>query len=483
MAIVPRMLAGVTAVVVLSAATPALAAPPDRGLRNVIHLVGDGMGFNQVDLGSLYEHGVSQHQVEVDASSGRVRRVPGRPTQVYQHFPVRGAVATFQDGAGYDPRKAWSDFEHVLADPPDSAATATALATGVRSYNAAIGVDRDGKPVENLAERAHKLGKTTGVVSSVPYSHATPAAYTVHNEHRDNYHEISKAMLTSSDVNVVMAPGHPWFDADGKRRAQPVYEHIDEPTWTAATTGGTKHTFVSAKDDIVGLAHARKVPKHVFAVPEVAQTLQYQRGGTDKDAQGDPVPGARPYQAPPVRSVPSLSQLTASALNVLHRGSDRGFFLMVEGGAIDWASHENRPNRLVEEQLAFNRAVETVVDWVERHSSWRETLVVVTADHETGYLTGPGANPDWTALTGTRGKLADTAWHTYGHTGSLVPLYAKGRGAEAIRRAATGVDPVRGRYLENIAVPKVVFEQWTGRTLLPEGAESWQQADRRNVLR
>jgi alkaline phosphatase len=177
-------------------------------------------------------------------------------------------------------------------------------------------------------------------------------------------------------------------------------------------------------------------------------------------------PDAPPGTAPEIEDVPTLAEMTESALNVLDHASDQGLFLMVEGGAIDWASHDNALGRAIEEQLAFNEAVETVVDWVNRESSWRETLVVVTADHETGYLTGPGSDPAWRPMTGERGELPAAAWGTGGHTNSLVPVYAKGAGATRLRHYAGHRDPVRGAYLENIHIAEAVFDHW-GRPAAP----------------
>lgn len=152
--------------------------------------------------------------------------------------------------------------------------------------------------------------------------------------------------------------------------------------------------------------------------------------------------------------------MTEAALNVLTNASDEGLFLMVEGGAIDWASHGNSLNRLIEEQIAFNETIETVVDWVESESSWSETLVVVTADHETGYLTGADSDPAWAPIEGEEGELPDVSWHTGGHTNGLVPVYAQGAGASRILSYATEEDPVHGPYLENIDIAETVFDYW-----------------------
>lgn len=96
----------------------------------------------------------------------------------------------------------------------------------------------------------------------------------------------------------------------------------------------------------------------------------------------------------------------------------------------------------------MDRAVEAVTAWVDAESDWAETLVVVTADHETGCVTGPGADPRWTALTPAQGVVAPHEWNSAGHTNQLVPLYARGAGAGELAARATMPDPVRGAYLD-----------------------------------
>lgn len=434
--------------------------PLGFGPENVIHLIGDGMGFNQVDTASLYQHGTANYQFRADPETGEIEHLDGEASQVYENFPVQAAMATYQDGHTYDPEAAWESFEWVLETPPDSAATATALATGVRTYNAAIGVDPDGLPVKNLTERAQELDKASGVVTSVPLSHATPGSYVAHNLDRNDYHGIAREMLTEHDINVIMGGGHPYFDGDGQELATPEFTFLDEDTYDRAMNGDTIFDVITDRDDFVDLATADDPPEHVFGLAEVEGALQYDRSGPDMDSEGNPVPGAEPYEAPFIESAPTLSEMTEAALNVLTNASDEGMFLMVEGGAIDWASHANSLNRQIEEQIAFNETIETVVDWVERESSWDETLVVVTADHETGYLTGADSDPAWAPIEGAEGELPDVSWHTGGHTNGLVPIYARGAGASRILSYATNEDPVHGAYLENIAVAESVFDFW-----------------------
>lgn len=439
---------------------PSEIEPLGFGPDNVIHLIGDGMGFNQVDAASLYQYGTTNYQFQADPDTGEIEHLPGEASQVYENFPVQAAMATYQDGHTYDPDAAWSDFEWVLEDPPDSAATATALATGVRTYNGAIGVDPDGLPVRNLTERAQEVDRASGVVSSVAFSHATPGSYVAHNLHRNNYHDIAREMLTEHSINVIMGPGNPYFDEDGQERTTPEYTYLDEDTYHRVMDGDTSYETIEERDEFIDLAMSDNPPEHVFGLPQAHASLQYDRSGPDMDSEGNPVPGAEPYDAPLIESTPTLPEMTEAALNVLTNASDEGMFLMVEGGAIDWASHDNSLNRQIEEQIAFNETVETVVDWVESESSWSETLVVVTADHETGYLTGPGSDPAWEPLEGAEGELPEASWHTGGHTNGLVPIYARGAGASRILSYATHEDPVHGAYLENIHVADAVFDYW-----------------------
>jgi alkaline phosphatase len=133
---------------------------------------------------------------------------------------------------------------------------------------------------------------------------------------------------------------------------------------------------------------------------------------------------------------------------------------MVEGGAIDWASHGNQSGRMIEEQIDFDNAVDAVMDWVRESSNWGETLLIVTGDHETGYLTGPGSDPSWEFIVNNgAGNLPGLEWHSGSHTNSLIPLSAKGDFARALRRLADEFDPVHGPYVDNTELAQVLF--WT----------------------
>jgi alkaline phosphatase len=425
-------------------------ATDGAGPRNIIVMIGDGMGFNQVDMASLYRSGTSDFQVTVATGATSASAMPGTASLPFETFPVQEAVSTYSVDGSYDPALAWSDPSYVEQAPTDSAAAATALASGVKTYDAAIGVGPDEQPVELITERAASLGKATGVVTTVPLSHATPAGFAAHDLDRDDFEAIASDYL-SSELDVVMGAGHPLF-TDDHTATDAGYEYVSKADWAALTAGTTPFTFIEDRTDFDALVDTADPPDRVFGIAQVATTLQERRSGDL---------AAAPF-AVPLNDVPGLTTLELGALNVLDQDPD-GLFLMIEGGAIDWAGHDNSAGRLIEEALAFDDAVQAVVSWIERESSWDETLLIVTADHESGYLTAPGSGADgWKALTGTQGSVPAHVWNSEHHTNSLVPLFAKGVGATALAARADRVDPVRGTFLDNTEIGQVMLDELWG---------------------
>lgn len=437
--------------------------------KNVIVLIGDGMGYNQVQSSNLYHHGKFN-------------------AQPYEQFPVSLFMSTYpaqfgtsgdmkEYNTGYSPYLAWSDFDYVLQWHTDSAPAATTMATGKKTYSKSIGMDVRQIPIENLTEFAKRLGKSAGVVSNVPLSHATPAGFATHNVARSNYEEIALSMFLDSRLDVIMGAGHPEFDNDGK----PVttgqeYKYVGgRNTWQALKKNATEFpdpssagsnmvhdcngdgipdpwTLYTTKSDFEGLPSGA-TPIRVLGIPEVGGTLQQARSGRTDIA----------YAEAFNQNVPSLATMAAGALNVLDN-NPAGFFLMIEGGAIDWACHDNQPGRLIEEQDAFNQTIATVIQWVESHGGWDSTLVIVTADHETGYLTGPKErdnSPVTNPLVGKgRRHMPDMRFNSDGHSNQLVPFYAKGMGNGIFSLFADEHDPVRGYYLNNSELAQAVFILW-----------------------
>ena len=423
--------------------------PKRSSAKNIIVMISDGLGFNHLDATRYYQYGKNTRR-----SSNR--------------FFFNCAMSTYMeydsgDGCyshGYDADSAWSEFDYVSSCSTDSAAAATAMSTGVKTYEGAIGVDFDELPLEHALELAEQKGKSTGVVTSVQWSHATPAGFVAHNVSRNNYAEIAREMVFDSPVDVIMGCGHPWFDANGRQQKTPnTFKYVGgEDTWkdlVAGTAGGDADG--DGFDDrwvlIQDLAEFQAMeygptPRRVIGTAKVSQTLQQRRGG---DGYADP------YEEPFIETVPTLTEMTTAALNILDDDPD-GLFLMVEGGAIDWASHANQSGRMIEEQIDFENAVKAVVKWVRKNSNWRETLLIVTSDHETGYLSGPGSDPTWEPIVNNGAwNLPGMEWQSGSHTNSLVPLFARGRAARMLRRYADEKDPVRGRYVDNTELARVIF--------------------------
>jgi alkaline phosphatase len=427
-------------------AAPASAAKPLA--TNVILLIDDGAGYNHHVAGSLCDTGLPDGEI-----------YNGFPFQVAMATDSMGdvAVGDCPDPVGYDPALAWATFDYVKADPTDSASAATAMATGVKTYDKAIGVDCHGLPVENAVEAYEKLGKATGVVSSVPFNHATPAAFVAHNQLRESYLAIADQMINSSATDVIMGGGHPWYNRLATRQTTPGYTWIsklDYEALVAGTAGGDADadgdadpwTLVQSRPEFQALMTG-DVPSRVFGLFQTRRTLQ-------QDRLRSPVTNPPAFTYPQLTTVPTLAEMTTGALNVLDADED-GFFLMVEGGATDWAAHDNQTGLMIEEEIAFNRAVDAVMAWVDANSNWGETLVIVASDHETGYLTGPGSGeletgPVWNPVTSDGiGIQPVLQYSSTQHTNSLVPVFAKGDAGRLLRTMVDGTDPVHGSYIDN----------------------------------
>lgn len=431
-------------------ALPASAETPEATTaKNVILLISDGAGYNQFDIASLFEAGQTSYQVTRDPATGAVEHVPGTPTQVYESYPVVVGHSHYSTSgrASYTTEDAWDDFGWVASGATDSAAAATALGTGVKTRNGVLGFTPDGERLLTVGEQALATGRKVGLVTTVPFNHATPAGFIAHNANRNDYQGLATEMIDSG-IDVIIGGGHPLFTDDNTSRT-PNYTWISQADFERVREGRTGFTYIEKASDFEAIADGQGVPDRLFGLAQVAETFQYNRSGL---ANKDVLPGTDPYN-----DVPSLATATEAALNVLEQDED-GFFLMVEGGAVDWAGHANQTTRVIEEQLDFNAAVEAVDAWVTENSSWDETLVVVTADHETGYLAGVGADPTWTPMTGAAGQLPQVSWHSGGHTNALVPLFAKGAGSQLLAARADQWDVVRGAYLDNTEIGMTLFD-------------------------
>ena len=157
-------------------------------------------------------------------------------------------------------------------------------------------------------------------------------------------------------------------------------------------------------------------------------------------------------------SLPSLALMTKGALNVLDNDPD-GFFVMIEGGAIDWANHANQLGRLIEEQSDFNNAVDVAIEWIKANGGLEKNLLIVTGDHETGYLQGPIPGVVNDIVDKGAGNLPGAYYNSGSHTNSLIPFFAEGAGSELFNNYADENDPVRGKYIDNTEIFYVMRSQ------------------------
>lgn len=457
-----------------------LMEPSVKEIKNLVVMISDGWGYNQMTATNLYE---------------------GVEKQSYQNFPVRIPMSTYPGRrggykvenalnlytTGYNSKRAWTEWDYVTKDYTDSAPAASAMASGVKIYDSAINVDiNNSNPLTTLPEVATQKGKAAGVVTSVELSHATPAGMGgAHNKNRNAYTEIAEEMLFKGNLSVVIGAGHSHYDNQGKPLSKPVYKWIGEQTWADVVAGKTLSnghtardingdnqpdawTLVQDKEQFVNMAEGRNLPTRLLGVPRVHETLQAYRAnptiGKSGDLYGDIV--FAPDSIPFTPNLPNLGELSLSALNVLNQNKN-GFYLMVEGGAIDWCNHANQLGIMIEEQRDFNRAVDQVINWIEKNSSWDETLLVVTTDHECGYLTGPNDknrtdnSPITNPIIGLgKGKVPAHGYHSGSHTNMLVPFFAKGVGAEKFKDYQNNFDHVYGYYIDNTNLPHLVMNNW-----------------------
>lgn len=398
-------------------------------------------------------------------------------------FPWDSAYYGSSAPAGFNP-------EYIKFSYPDSANTATTLYTGVKSYNNAIGVDIYEQPLETILATAALTGRSTGLVTSVPVDHATPGAAAATVNRRGKYDtefpdldSILQQELRIYQPTVLLGGGHP-LSAPGNLLPEGVepnrdFTYINPETYSylVANPGNNNrygYTFLerganaadvlantaaaldpNSGDRLVGLYGARGQNGNL---PTPTANFDYSSTGLDNfslfstqglrpDTQRPLLPGETnaSFIARERNENPTLQNLTEAALNVLGKDQD-GFWLLVEGGDIDWAAHDNHIDNLIGNTLAFDAAVNSTINWIQANGGWENNLLIVTADHD-HYLT---LNSNFPSLLQTRGAEALTFennaaaagnfWGSnpdvkYGwgnHTNRPVPVYYQGAGSEVL---------------------------------------------------
>ena len=317
-----------------------LSNPSGQEVRNVILCIGDGMGFEHVALARHFSVG-DVHKLHME------------------RLPIQGAVTT---------RSASNAVT-------DSAAAATAMATGIKTNNGMISMAPDETPYSTILELLQTKGWRTGLVATSAISHATPAGFASHVDSRDKQKEIARQLLDNR-VDVMLGGGQKYWSDD---------------LLAEARIGG--YQMIENRDQMLALNPAPVIG--LFA-----------DDGMDTVA--------------PEPMLPEMADVAIKLLNSPGKewfSPTPKFFLMIEGSQIDWAAHANETDRTIRQTLLFEMAVRQAVDFARAD---KKTLVIVTADHETG-----GLKLEPTDDGGLKAK-----WTSGNHTGARVPLYAYGPGSE-----------------------------------------------------
>jgi len=309
--------------------------------KNIILLIGDGMGLSQVSSAFYYKE--------------------SRPN--FQRFENIGLINT-------------SSTVKIT----DSAAAATSLSTGAKTYNGAIGVDSDTISKKIIVEIVSETGWNTGLIATSSITHATPASFFAHVKSRNMQEEIA-AQLSASAIDFFAGGGLKFFE--NRKDGIDYKGQLKESGFTVVTdsllnevSSTNKYGFLLAQDGM-----PRKL-----------------------NGRGDFLPKA-----------------TTLALDYFSQENE-SFFLMVEGSQIDWGGHENNEEYLVSELIDFDDAIGLALDFAEKDGN---TLVIVTADHETGGYTLASDDGGYNEIKG--------AFSTGGHSTTLIPVFAYGPGSEAFR--------------------------------------------------
>jgi len=321
-----------------------------------------------------------------------------------------------------------------------------------------------------ITQQVKASGRVAGVVTTKVFTDATPAVFGTQDDFRDDEADISDAMINNGLLDVIITPGHPEFGGGGVPRDEPSFGTISEANFNALRDGSAGWTLVETTDGLEAIADGTTpAPTRLFGLVPVSSQLN-SRDTTGRTNAYDPrfFDPANPNGAVPF-VMPDLPVLVDAAIASLSQDPD-GFFLMVENASVDSGNHANDLPRVIEEHLAFNRAVETVIDWVEENSSWDETLLIVTTDHANALFLGPDSDTIFfqPPQAVAPGEIPQGIFWSTNHTNELVPMWTRGPGAELFESLYDGFDPVRGDYADLTDVHTVMSTVIDGVTRCPD---------------
>lgn len=354
-------------------------------VKNVIYMVGDGMGLGAVSSLILSE----------ESATG------------FEMAPVIGLSET-------------CSANNYVTDSP---AGGTALATGTRTRNGYLGVDPDGNQLTSVLRKAQTMGKKTAIVVNTTLTEATPAAFYAGVTSRNMTYDIAK-QFTESDVDIAIGGG--LDDFIGRPDSLDLTATLIEKGYDVYLHW--ENVLNSTSDKFVGILplsdlHRREKGNKTAGAAEGHEVcLAAKLAANTEEATGEHLSEPTVY----------LQKATAKALEVLSRNNKDGFFLMVESAIIDGYGHNNDTEGMIVEMREVDNTVRQLVEYVNQHP---ETLLVITADHETG-----GTGVDYNSLDPNNPKPVRLSFSTHGHTGTLVPIFAYGAGAEAFAGVMKNID-------------------------------------------
>ncbi len=380
-----------------------------QATQQIQYTEGRGTGLHWLDYtaGGTSQFGfmvTSAHNegTDIDVNQQTVKNPGGKMFGGYD--PLRGGLTPWAQPASLEyliSRPATAPAMHAFTD---SSSSATSMTAGIKTFNGAVNVDYNGVPVETIAHRLQAQGWLVGAVSSVPISHATPAAAYAHNVERDDYQDLTRDQLGLKSIShpVTPLPGLDVLIGGGFGHV----ELIRKPQGDNFVPGNVYLT--TADQHAVDIANGGK---YVVATrePQVrgaerlqAAAVQAAAGkhrllgfyGNGKynghlpfaTADGDYQPAmgrnnkAEVYASEDLTENPNLAEMTRAGITAIAR-PDQKFWLMVEAGDVDWANHDDNIDNSIGAVKSGDAAIKVITDWVEQHSNWNESLMIVTADH------------------------------------------------------------------------------------------------------
>lgn len=375
----------------------------NRKAKYVFLFIGDGMGNAHVAVTESY----------LSYKAGKL----GGEHLLFTQFPYYGTATTHS-------------ANRIVTC---SSAAGTAIATGCKTNNGMLGVAPDLQPLKSMAYDFQEEGYGIGIISSVPVNHATPASFYAQSPKRSDYYDITKFMASSGFEYFAGAGILQYYGKDGQQQSSS--EWLEE--------NGINVCFGKPEFE-----EAMKTDDRLFLC---------QPYNKDKEPSNYELSAQKP------EGEVTLAEMVKYGIDFL--GDSQPFFIMCEGGEIDWASHDNKTMPMVMTTIGFDQAIAVAYEFYQKHPD--ETLIVVTADHETGgVVLGAGSHHstiNWEYMDSTwvaqghsnmlsvednakLNKKSHIGWTTFSHTGGAVPVYAIGKGADRFSGSMDNTD-IKGKIL------------------------------------